>query len=42
VLFVPVNPAADPDGRRVAAVIERIRALRRGLSPNTRGLVGSG
>jgi sirohydrochlorin cobaltochelatase len=42
VLFVPVNPAADPDGRRVAAVIERIRALRRELSPNARGLAGSG
>ena len=27
-LFVPVNPAADPDGRRVAAALERVRRLR--------------
>ena len=27
-LFVPVNPAADPGGHRVAAVVERVRGLR--------------
>ena len=26
-LFVPVNPAADPDGRQVAAAVERARRL---------------
>jgi sirohydrochlorin cobaltochelatase len=28
VLCVPVNPAADPDGRRVAAAVERVREAR--------------
>jgi hypothetical protein len=27
-LFVPVNPAADPGGHRVAAAVERVRRLR--------------
>jgi sirohydrochlorin cobaltochelatase len=27
-LFVPVNPATDPHGRRVAAAVERVRRLR--------------
>jgi len=29
VLFVPVNPAADPGGHRVAAAVERVSALAR-------------
>jgi sirohydrochlorin cobaltochelatase len=28
VLFVPVNPATDPDGRRVAAAVQRVCRLR--------------